>query len=474
MSVLDNNKPHQYYFEELTKIPHGSEDEKRISDYLVAFAKEQGLEYYQDDIFNVIIYKPASAGYESHPAVLLQSHIDMVPEKEAGVDHDFTKDALSLYIEDGYLHAKGTTLGADDGSGVAYMMAILADKTLAHPALECLFTVQEETTMEGAMQIDVSKISARRLINIDGEEENCTMTSSCGGTDFAISKDVEFTTVNKKGYTLKITGLIGGHSGGDIDKERGNAIQIGGRMLYKLSKNGEFHLGNVVAGSKVNAIPRDGEFTFTYEGGCPMCVLKKEAEDVVKELEFSDAGFKWEVTETEVREVLSAEESKKVLSFVYVAPNGLFHKCAEQDNLTVASSNIGILNIHDGKILIEGSCRGNLTSYYMDSFEKLEALAEVYGYKAVSENPYPCWDYMAVSPLRDVMAEVHKEVYGKEIAMFGIHGGLECGIFKEKMPDLDIVTMGPNVQDVHSPSEKMELASFDSTFEFLVKFIAAL
>ena len=473
MSVLDNNKPHQFYFEELTKIPHDSEDEKRISDYLVEFAKEQGLEYYQDDIYNVVIYKPASKGYESHPAVMLQAHIDMVPEKDVGVEHDFEKDPLSLYIEDGYLHAKGTTLGADDGSGVAYMMAILANKEMAHPALECLFTVQEETTMEGAMQIDVAKLSARRLINIDGEEENCTMTSSCGGTDFAITKDVEFETVNKKGYTLTISGLTGGHSGGDIDKERGNAIQIAARMLYKLAKTGELRVGNVVAGSKVNAIPRNAEFTFTFEG-CPMEVLKKEGADILKELEFSDADVKWEITETEVKEVISAEESKRVLSFVYVAPNGLFHKCAEQDNLTVASSNIGIMNVHDGKIVIEGSCRGNLTSYYMDSFEKLESLAEVYGYKAISENPYPCWDFMAVSPLRDVMAEVHKEVYGKEIAMFGVHGGLECGILKEKMPDLDIVTMGPNVQDVHSPSEKMELASFDSTFEFLVKFIAAL
>lgn len=473
MSVLDSSKAHQRYFEELTKIPHGSYDEKRISDYLVEFAKSQGLEYYQDEVHNVIIYKPASKGYEDHPAIMLQAHIDMVCEKESNIEHDFEKDALSLYIEDGYLHAKGTTLGADDGSGVAYMMAILSDTTLAHPAMECVFTVQEECTMEGAMQLDVSKLHARRLINIDGEEENCTMTSSCGGIDFAISKDVDFAKVNQKGYCLKVSGLMGGHSGGDIHRERGNSIQIIARMLYKLAKEGKLCIGSLVGGSKVNAIPREAEAIFTFEKD-PTEILNGEGKAILKELEFSDAAFKWEVRECDVAEAMNEEESKKVVSFMFVMPNGMLHKCEEQNDLTVSSSNVGIVHVENGKIVIEGSCRGGLTSFYTDPFTKLEALAEVYGYECKGENGYPCWDFMPHSPLRDCMAKVHKEVYGKEMAMFGVHGGLECGIFKEKMPDLDIVTMGPNILDVHSPSEKMELASFDSTFEFLVKFIAAL
>lgn len=473
MTILDSNKLHQFYFEELTKIPHGSYDEKRISDYLVSFAKEQGLDYYQDHVHNVVIYKPASAGYEDHAPVMLQAHMDMVCEKDSGVDHDFEKDALSLYIEDGWLHAKGTTLGGDDGAGVAYMMAMLANKELAHPALECLFTVQEECTMEGAVQMDVSKLSARRLINIDGEEENCTMTSSCGGVDFHIGKEVVFEPILKKGYSLKVSGLMGGHSGGDIHKERGNSIQIISRMLYKLGSETKVCLGSLVGGSKVNAIPREAEAIFTSETN-PVELLNQEGQEILKELEFSDAGFKWEISECDVAEVMSEEESKKVLSFIYVMPNGMLHKCEEQDNLTVSSSNVGIIHVQEGKILIEGSCRGGLKSYYMDTFTKLEALASVYGYEAKSENGYPCWDFMPHSPLRDTMAKVHEEVYGKEIAMFGVHGGLECGIFKEKLPDLDIVTMGPNIQDVHSPSEKMELASFDSTFEFLVKFVEAL
>lgn len=473
MSVLDQNKTHHHYLEVLTTIPRGSHDEKKVSDYLVEFAKEHHLDYYQDDIYNVIIYKKASIGYEDHPAVMIQAHMDMVCEKNKGVEHDFTKDPIELVIDGDLLKANGTTLGADNGAGVAYMLAILSDDSIKHPALECVFTVQEETTMEGAMQLDSSKLSARRLINVDSEEENITTTSSCGGTDWHISGEVEFKDVNTKGYKLVINGLTGGHSGSMIHMEKGNSIQIAARMLYKLACKENVQLSSLITPGKVNAIPRECEAVFVCEND-PSEVINTEGNNISRELEFSDNGFKWELIPCDVEKAMCKCKTKNLLSLMYVLPNGMLHKCDAQNGLTVSSNNMGVARIENGKIMIEGSCRGGLTSYFMDTYEKIEALANVYGLEAGCENYYPCWDYMAHSPLRDIMARVHKEVYGKDIIMVGIHAGLECGIFKEKMPDLDIITLGPTMDDVHSPDENMSLSSFDSTFKFLVALVEAL
>ena len=473
MSVLNSNVRHQYYFEELTKIPHGSGNEKAISDYIVSIAKKLNLKYYQDEVNNVVIYKEASKGYENHPAVMLQAHMDMVCEKDPSSNHDFEKDPLPIYIEDGFLKSKGTTLGADDGAGVAYMLAILADGALKHPALECLFTVSEETTMLGANSLDVSKLKARRLINLDGEEEGYTMTSSCGGIDVVFNKEVEVITEKAKGYELVVSGLSGGHSGGEIHKEKGNAMKIAARLLYKATKAGELSVSEIYGGSKINAIPRDAYARFVYSGNFEAVVLQ-EIKDIKKELEETDSGLDIKVNEYEVDNVMNTKDSKTLVSLLYILPNGLLHKSELQNNLTTSSCNLGILRVKDGQIHFEMSIRGALRSYYEDTADVCIELANAYRYEAHRNNGYPCWDYIHNSELRDVMNKVHNEVYGKDIVMIGVHGGLECGVFKTKLPDLDIVTMGPNAADVHSPTERMELLSFDSTYNFLVKFIEAL
>lgn len=473
MTVLDQNKAHHRFFEELTKIPHGSHEEKQMSDFLVNFAKERGLDYYQDDIYNVIIYKKATAGYEDHPTIMIQAHMDMVCEKNEGVEHDFTKDPIDMILEDGILRANGTTLGADDGAGVAYMLAILDDATIAHPALECLFTVQEETTMEGAMQIDPAKISARRLINVDSEKENFSITSSCGGTDWYVCKDVEEKEVNKEGYKLVITGLTGGHSGSMIHMGKGNSIQLTARMLYKVAKEMKVNLSTMVTNGKVNAIPRECEVVFTCEGD-PTAILAKEAKDIQGELEFTDNGFTYELTPVHVEKTMCGCESKKLFSLLHVMPNGMLMRSDAQDGLTVSSNNMGVAHVGNGKVMIEGSCRGNLTSYFMDTYAKIEALATAYGYEAQDQNYYPCWGYKANSPLRDAMVKTHKEVYGFDMTLEGRHAGLECGIFDEKFPEMDIITFGPTMNEVHSPSEWMSVPSFDKVFEFLTALLKAL
>lgn len=475
MSFLDHSKLYQMYFEELTKIPHGSGEEKAISDYIVSFASELGLEVRQDDVYNVVIYKPASKGYEDHKAVALQAHIDMVNEKNNDSTHNFDKDPLDLYIEDGFLLAKGTTLGGDDGAGAAYIMAILADTSLVHPAIEAIFTTQEESTMEGAFKLDPSWIHARRLINIDGEEEDVTNTTSAGGIDVCITKQLKYEEVNTTGFELKVGGLLGGHSGGEIHRERGNANKVIARILYHINKETPVKLSNITGGLKVNAIPREASALFTCEANeeSVKAIVDKIGEQIKKELEYSDKGVTFELVKKDINKIVDHCVSSSIIKLLYSMPCGLRHRSMIIEGLSVASENIGVVRM-DEEFSCLSAIRGALESYVRDMEEELHVLAAAFDFDSVGDNWYPAWDYMLHSEVRDTMADVFKEVYGKEIRMEAIHGGLECGIFKDKFPEMDMVTMGPNLYDVHTPKEKLELASFDSTYIFLCKFLERL
>lgn len=469
MNILDHTKTYQKYFEELTRIPHGSGNEKAISDYLVAFAKEHRLNYYQDKVNNVIIYKDATAGYEGKDAVALQAHIDMVNEKNADVDHDFEKDPLQLEIVDGYLKAKGTTLGADDGAGVAMIMAVLTDETLKHPAIEAVFTVDEESTMIGAFELDPSLIHATRLINIDAEEEDTTNTCSAGGEDVYLTRKVTFEKMQTKGYELIIKGLFGGHSGAEIHKGRGNANKLLARLLHMVD---DIRLMSIKGGLKINAIPREAQAVFVSD--CDVkAVIAQEAGRIQKELEFADPNFTWEIKEVKVSQVMSKEDSDSIIRLLYVMPCGM-RQFSDKIGVTVASENTGIVSTLENEVRIEVSTRGALDSYVKDLKSELYTIGVAFGFEGTCDNWYPAWDYMEVSPLRETMARVYQELRGKEIKMEAIHGGLECGIFKEKLPVMDIVTMGPNLYDVHTPDEKLDLESFDRSYEFLCHFLEQL
>lgn len=459
------------YFYDICKIPHGSHNEKALSEYLIDFAKKHDLQYKTDDVYNVIIYKNGSK--ESAKPIALQAHIDMVDEKNSDSSHDFTKDPLEVFEEDGYLKARGTTLGADNGAGVAMILSILADKNLKHPPLEAIFTTQEETTMEGAFKLNSEDIKSRSLINLDSEEEGVSTTTSAGGIDVVFTSDLTYEDNLDNAYILTLSGLKGGHSGADIGLERGNALKLIARIANEIK---DIKLCNIEGGLKINAIPRDASLIFTstldkYE------VEKRVEESFLKiktELLHSDSDIAYSLTTTKTDKVLSAESTEKILNLLCLIPNGLRHKDESLDGLTTASENVGIVSAQNNQFSLYISLRSCLQSYIDDMVNELFTLASILNFEVKSENWYPAWDYVDKSPLRDKMCEVYKKLYHKEMILEGVHAGLECGIFKNKFPDMDIITFGPSIYDCHSPNEKIELSSFDRTHTFLVELLKEL
>ena len=475
-TILNHELAHQKYFEELTRIPHGSFNEEAYSKVLEAFAVEHGLEYKRDEMNNVIIYKPASTGYEDHEPVILQAHMDMVCEKNKGTEFDFEKDALKLYIEDGFLKAEGTTLGADDGVGVAYMLALLEDKDAKHPPLECAFTVQEEVGLFGAMALRKEDFKGKRLINLDDGGETATCTTSAGGINVIMKKDRILVPNETAGYQLDISGLSGGHSGGEIDKEKGNANKLLARILFVINERLGLQLSSIDGGIKDNAIPREATALFVSdakEEALLACV--KEMEQIFQqELEFSDPSVQATLKPTEISEVLSIEDSEDVCSLLMTLPNGLRHHSMKIEGLSTASSNIGVVTTTEDAILINCSLRGAMESYVDTLALEMDCLAAAFHFDSEHEARYPSWSYRENSPLRSTMQEVCRKLYGQELELVAVHGGLECGVFKAMDEDMDIVTMGPKMQDIHTPQEALDLASFDGCFNFLKNFLEAL
>lgn len=468
MNILDHTKAHQRFFEEMTRIPHGSFHEQAYSDYLVEFAKAHNLSYVQDEHLNVIIYAPGSKGYEDHAPLVLQAHMDMVCEKNKDVEFQFERDALDLYIEDGWLKARGTTLGADDGCGVAYMLAIL-DGDMPHPPLECVFTVQEEVGLFGALGLDPKHISAKRMINLDDGGEKCTCTTSAGGVNVIATMDFELRPAEHTGYQLSVSGLSGGHSGGEIHREKGNANKILARLLYEISKFGTVSLAHVEGGMKDNAIPREAFARFTFNGQEEKLrkAVAQESEKIQKELEFSDAGVCIHVQKADVHQVIRPIDSMMYIRLMVLLPHGVHHRSMTIEGLTTASMNAAVVTCTKDTITVNCSIRGALESYIDQVAQGVELLAEDYGFETHREARYPAWSYEAVSPMRECFQRVFKERYGEELALIAVHGGLECGIFKAIDPDMDIITMGPIMEDIHTPQERLNLDSFDRTFALL-------
>lgn len=475
-NILDHEIAHQKYFEEMTRIPHGSYHEEAYSDYLEVFAKEHNLSYKRDTMNSVIIYKPASTGYENHEPVILQAHTDMVCEKNNDTEFDFSKDPLQLYIEDGFLKAKGTTLGADDGVGVAYMLALLADREAKHPPLECAFTVQEEVGLYGAMALDPKDFKGKRLINLDDGGETSTCTTSAGGMNVIFTKECILIPTDIPGYTIAISGLKGGHSGGEIDKERGNANKLLARALYGMKERLGLQLANFNGGIKDNAIPREAVACFVSDAAEEAIeAYVKDLEKVFKEeLAFSDAGVTLTLTPCTIDKALSIEDTEDICNLLMTLPNGLRHHSMKIEGLSTASSNIGVVHTSENAITINCSLRGAMESYVDTLAMEMDCLAAAFNFTTTHEARYPAWSYREDSPMRSVMQEVCQKLYGRELELVAVHGGLECGVFKAMDEDMDIVTMGPKMQDIHTPQEALDLASFDGCFHFLKEFLEAL
>ena len=476
MKILQNLEPKAVfqYFEEISNIPRGSGNEKGISDYLLNFGKELGLESIQDEALNVIIKKPGTAGYENAPTVIIQGHMDMVCEKNNGVEHDFEKDPLKLRIVDDYIYATDTTLGADNGIAVAYAMAILASNDIPHPPIEVLLTTDEETGMSGAMAIKKENLQGKILINLDNEEEGYLLVSCAGGVRSTATLKIDDQDItNKKLIKINISGLKGGHSGMDIIKERGNSNKILGRVLKGLLGEVKFNLVSLNGGSKNNAIPREAEAVIAVNSNdenAAIEVIKNWNHIIENELRAQDPGLKIEgsVADIKVSKEFTDESTKKVVDLLYIYPNGINTKSTEIEGLVESSTNLGVLTTKEGVVEFDSAIRSSIPSLKEEIVLRSKTIVELFGGKFETTSDYPGWEYDPDSKVRDICQKVHKDMYGKEAKIVAIHAGVECGLFNEKLGNLDMISFGPNLYDVHTPDEHMSISSVKNCYEYLL------
>ncbi len=474
MAVLENLEPQKVFqfFEEMCQIPRGTFDTKRISDYCVEFAKERGLSYIQDEVNNVIITKPGTEGYENSEPIILQGHLDMVCEKTADSDHDFTKDGLDLYVEDGYLKARNTTLGSDNGIAVAMAMAVLDSKDIPHPPIEALFTVDEEDGMGGAHAIDLTQLKGRKLINIDSEEEGILTTGCAGGIQYESIFPVRKEKKSGSLVKFRLHGLLGGHSGAEIHKQRGNSNKMVGRFLYRLSKEVDFQLASITGGTKNNVITLDTTAEFLVSNDLASLVLAK-AEEMEKiwnhEFMGEEPGLKVDTSVSDVAdfEVFDAASTKNVVAFLELCPNGLQEYSRKLEGVVETSLNIGVVETKEDCVRTSFHIRSSVETRKQQMKEQVEACTLLTGGEGRIIGEYPAWQYDPNSELRQIMVDTYKELYGKEPMVSAIHAGLECGLFLGKRPDLDCVSFGPNLLDVHSVNEALDLASAQRSWDYL-------
>lgn len=474
MMNFDLQKRWCFYFKQIADIPRGSGNEKEASDYIVQFAKEHGLKYKQDSVWNVIVDKQATPGYEEAEPIILQAHLDVVCEKNQDVEHDFTKDPLDLYVDNGWLKARGTTLGADDGYGVSYMLAILEDDRLQHPALSCIFTTMEEIGLLGAMALKKEDLHGNRMINLDGGGEVETTVSSAGGACVKATCHFEKQANDTKAYALHIRGLQGGHSGGSIHEERGNANILAARILKEFKNSGiDLTLSSFRGGLKYNAIPREADVVFVSDASFTDILkqVKNSEKRIQKELEFSDKGFYAEVEETDAEWKIDKKASNAFIQYLYLIPDGFRHRSIPL-GITSASLNAGVVETEENEIVLTDMIRSALSSDTDLLIDQMKTLGELTGIQAECTDRFMGWAYKADSSFRKVLMDVCMN-HGIQLEEKAIHGGLECGVFSGLNPDLDIITYGPVAYGCHTPEERLNLESFDKCYKILCEVLSA-
>lgn len=478
-----NLKPQKVfqYFEELSAIPHGSRNTKAISDYLVEFAVKHGLEHYQDESNNVVIIQEASAGYENAQPVIIQGHMDMVCEKEKDCDIDFERDGLSLYVDGDFLKAKGTTLGGDDGIAVAYALALLDSPELAHPRLEVVITVDEEIGMLGAQEIDLSMLKGHQMLNIDSDVEGHFLTSCAGG--MTVHTRIPVTYQHQKGHAVRVTvtGLSGGHSGSEIDKEHANANIIMGRVLGELSAEFEIGIAALEGGLKDNAIPRECQaelLLHTEKKESFLAAIRKLEQTLKKEFSVADPGISITVEEEGEKglSILSYTSMTKVIFYLRNVPNGVQHMSQVMPGLVETSLNLGIMKLEnaaneENALTLVTSVRSSVSTRKQELADRLELLSGFLGGETEICGDYPAWEYRTDSDIRDTISGVYRELFGEEPVFEAIHAGLECGILSGKIPDLDCVSFGPNNYDIHTPKERLSVSSTEKIWKLIVEFL---
>ena len=481
-NILKGLEPEAVFrnFEALTRIPRGSGNEKQVSDFLVQFAQKQGLEVIQDPVFNVIIKKPATPGYENSKRVILQGHMDMVALKKEDIDFNFEEDPIPIYAEGDYIRTKGTTLGADNGIAVAMAMAILESKDLEHPPLTALFTVSEETGMDGVVNLNPRQVSGDILINLDSEEEGIFWVSCAGGVNNIVTLPIEWETApaGRIFYEITIGGLIGGHSGSEINKNRASAIKLLGRVLQVLEENVEVGISSVQGGEKMNAIPQKAKaIVCIEEGKQPQLkeAVEKMQEIFQSEYHTSDPDIFIEVKEAPKDEKIFSKNIKKnLIAILRLLPFGVQTMSADMEGLVESSNNIGVVETKDNTILFDNALRSSVRTLKDEINKRIQCICDFTGASMKLVGDYPEWQYKEESPVRELMLKVYQEMYEGQARVEAMHAGLECGFLKEKIGDIDMISIGPNMYDVHTPNEHLSISSTKRVFEFLCEVLRRL
>ena len=471
-----------HYFEELSRIPRGSGAEQAVSDYLVSFAKAHYLDVTQDEARNVLMKKPGTLGYENSPSVVIQGHMDMVCEKAPGVVHDFQNDPIRLRVKDDMLFASGTTLGGDDGIAVAMGLAVLAAEDIPHPPVELLVTTSEETGMDGAHALDPKTVSGRTLLNIDSEEEGILTVSCAGGCSARIEIPVSWVELSQDRTALAITvkGLKGGHSGIEIHKGRANANKLMARLLDSFSGELDLAVCSLEGGSKHNAIAREAQAVVGVHKA-EEARLREQAsklEEVFRD-EFRAADPEIRVLvnapETMPEKAMSEESAHNIIRFLYLVPNGVQSMSMEIEGLVESSLNLGVVQTKESGVEIISSIRSSIGSIKKNLFHTVVSIADLTNGSVSEESAYPEWRYNSNSKIRELLVELYEKLFGEKALVNATHAGLECGIFDEKFGgEMDMISFGPNMFDVHTAQEHLSIPSTQRTWRYLKEVLKAL
>ena len=468
-----NNKRLWKIFSEISAIPRESGNEEGIREYLLSWAKANKIDAVSDTKGNVYMSKPGTKGLENLPPVALQAHVDMVCVKKENSNHDFTKDGIKIKTDGEYVFADGTSLGADDGIGVAIILDIFSDPDAKHGPIEGIFTVEEETGLGGAYSIDPEKVKARRLINIDSEEEGLLYIGCAGGIDIDASMKLKYEKATGTALSVKVSGLLGGHSGGEIHKGRANAISILARYLDRLPS---FQIASISGGTRRNVIPFSAEAVITVnDKEAALSQAKTLQEELEAEYKITDPGIKLSVTETEMPEMaIKTKKSQKIANLLFCSPHGVKGMSAELPGIVETSDNLAIVSIEKDKILVVYTVRSNIDSRKMELMSEILTLTAAFGFKAKVSSGYPSWAPDAKSKLAKEVVSAYKSITGKKLQVTAIHAGLECGIINSIIPEMESVSLGPNLWNVHSVNEKADVASSERTAEFVKKMLPML
>jgi dipeptidase D len=465
------------HFDEISRIPHCSKHEEKIREYIINFAKNQKLKFKEDKNGNIVISKLASSGFENKPTIILQGHMDMVCEKNSDIKHDFSKDSIKIKIDKNILTADGTTLGADNGIGVAASLAIIEDDSLKLGAIEALFTVDEETGLTGAFSLEKNMITGKKMLNLDSEDFGVITVGCAGGGDSQVELPLITKNISEdfENLLIKIYGLRGGHSGVDAHEQRGNAIKIISRLIWNISKNYKIYLSDIKGGDKHNAIPREAYAKISIDKSDKDNIindLKAEQKNILEEIKPIDPNMKISIEKIDKRKsILDEKTTFTLINLLHSLPHGVDKMSYDIDGLVETSTNLATIAIKDNSAFIGLSSRSSIASALQDLRDRINAISSLAGAKVTEGESYPGWKPDLNSDLLKLSKEIFKNMYNKEPIVEAIHAGLECGIIGEKFSGMDMISIGPTIKYPHSPEEQIHINTVDKFYDFVIEII---